>query len=296
MNIVTRSDIVRTALALLISITVYAVVSPSGRTGAMEQLGKDQGLVQEFNSGLPSVFLRSTFNTPGEFRFITPIAPNPHDMSADFDADLLPYLTVNICKVNGSECMPVASFTSTTSPDRIRIENKQGKFFIVNWTTGPGFDNTPDYRISVEVPGEPLGSVDLPPSAYRQWGRTWPIKFIVEKDPELRIRLLSASGLSLWEIADILRSELGICDDELSSYLLSTYPGATAEQVSEVVSGVCQIVEIPRTTKVADAATRNALSFFDPATGRMWFTAETSVLKQLNVSDVLVSKPSGAAP
>jgi hypothetical protein len=53
---------------------------------------------------------------------------------------------------------------------------------------------------------------------------------------------------------------------------------------------------IPDTTKVTDAATRTALSVYDPASGTMRFSASTPVLKGLKPDDVLVSEPSAAAP
>jgi hypothetical protein len=295
MNLLKTPSSFRFSLAIFISVAVYAAVSPSIRIDAMERVGPDPILIQSFNSGLPTM-LRSSFGTAGEFRFITPIAPNPHDQAADFDATLLPYLTVKVCKVSGTGCSLEKIFTSTTSPDRLRIENKQGSFFIANWTTGAGFDSTPTYRISVDVPGETLGSIDLPPSAYRQWGRTWPIKFIVEKDPALRVRMLAAAGYTIWDVADNLRSTLGICGEQLRELLQSMYPNAKDVQVQQVVKSVCQTVTLPATTKIADDATRNALVSFSMATGRLIFANETTLLRNLKPNDILVSKPNVAAP
>lgn len=55
-------------------------------------------------------------------------------------------------------------------------------------------------------------------------------------------------------------------------------------------------VIIPATTKVGDAATRAALSEYDPDTGVMRFSTRTSTLAQLKADDVLVAEPSAAAP
>jgi hypothetical protein len=55
-------------------------------------------------------------------------------------------------------------------------------------------------------------------------------------------------------------------------------------------------VVIPTTTKVADSATRDALSAFDPDSGTMRFTENTLRLQNLHPDDVLVSEPSEAAP
>jgi len=286
---------VRISLAVLIAVAVYAAVSPPFRADAMEQSQPEPILVEDFNTGLPPI-MRTSFGTAGEFRFITPIAPNPHDQNADFDPDLLPSPTLKLAKADGRACTPGESFTSTTAPDRIRIENKQGRFFIVNWTTGAGFENTPVYRISVDVPGETLGSVDLPPSAYRQWGRTWPIKFIVERDPALWARMLAAGEMTLWEVADELRTRFGLCDNELRDLLVSAFPDAADDQVAEVVNGICQDVELFPTTKIADKATRDALALFDMSTGRMVFVGDTAILRSLFINDVIASRQSPAAP
>src|SRR5689334_13144129 len=113
MNLLKTPSSFRFSLAIFISVAVYAAVSPSIRIDAMERVGPDPILIQSFNSGLPTM-LRSSFGTAGEFRFITPIAPNPHDQAADFDATLLPYLTVKVCKVSGAGCSLEKIFTSTT--------------------------------------------------------------------------------------------------------------------------------------------------------------------------------------
>lgn len=53
---------------------------------------------------------------------------------------------------------------------------------------------------------------------------------------------------------------------------------------------------IPSTTKVTDAATRTALTAYDPASGTMRFSQSTPTLSGLKPDDVLVSEPSSAAP
>ncbi|HUF05325.1 MAG TPA: hypothetical protein VMM38_14270 [Aridibacter sp.] len=285
----------RSVAIIGVAVIVTALASPPNRTDAGGKLESESLLSESFESNLTP-----SFNAPGRFRFITPIANNPHDPNANFDADLLPYLTVSVCKVSVEACVIVKSFNSLGSMStKLRIESKprDGRYYIVNWDTGgEGLSNTATYRISVDAAGILLGSVDLPPEVYLPLGRTWPIKFIIEKDAELRVRVLSSAGASLWEVADVLRSELGICDDELGQLLLETYPGATAEQVEMVVNGVCQDAIVPMTTKIADTATRTALASFDLNTGLMIYATETSLLKNLKVNDVLVSKPSAAAP
>jgi hypothetical protein len=53
---------------------------------------------------------------------------------------------------------------------------------------------------------------------------------------------------------------------------------------------------IPDTTKVADPATRNALTTYDSASGVLTFAQSTPALSSLEPGDVLVSEPSSAAP
>lgn len=53
---------------------------------------------------------------------------------------------------------------------------------------------------------------------------------------------------------------------------------------------------IPPTTKVTDAATRTALTAYDPASGTLRFSQNTPTLANLKPDDVLVSEPSSAAP
>ncbi|GGR24111.1 hypothetical protein [Deinococcus ruber] len=57
-----------------------------------------------------------------------------------------------------------------------------------------------------------------------------------------------------------------------------------------------QAVIIPPTTKVADTATRAALSSYDADTGILTFTQSTPALASLKPGDVLASEPSSAAP
>src|SRR6185503_6322293 len=48
--------------------------------------------------------------------------------------------------------------------------------------------------------------------------------------------------------------------------------------------------------KIADRPTRDALALYDMATGRMIFAGDTTLLKNLRVNDVIVSRPGPAAP
>ena len=231
------------------------------------------------------------------FHFLEPLAPRSGD-PVKFDPSLLSYLKVDVCEMTIGCGTPVKTFTAQGGmSERLRIEKNGGwTYYIVNWDIQKFNLGGKTYRVEVSAAGILLGSIDLSPDVYKTFGRTWPIKFMIERDPELHIRVLSASGTSIWDVADILRSDFGICDEELGELLLSTYPNATPVQVQMVVNNVCQVVTLPPTTKIADNATRGALGSFDPISGQMVFLSETSLLKNLRTNDVLVSKPSDAAP
>ena len=232
--------------------------------------------------------------TSTAFHFLQPIAVPSGDPSK-FDPDLLNYLTVDICALTTNGCDPVTKFTSPQI--RIATTGGYGSFYIANWDTNKSnFNSKRTYRVSVLLIDTVLGSVDLTPAMYSSFGRTWPIKFMIEKDPKLRILAFASAGKNLWQVADDLRTELGICGDALRQLLLDNYPNADAEQVTEVVNGVCQEVELFPTTKIADRVTRDALAFYDMATGRMVFAGDTNLLKNLKVNDVLVSREGPAAP
>lgn len=72
--------------------------------------------------------------------------------------------------------------------------------------------------------------------------------------------------------------------------LLTACPGVTPPPLPEGA------VVIPDTTKVSDAATRNALTSFDGDSGVMRFSELSDVLASVELGDVIVSEPSEAAP
>lgn len=284
------------ALLAVLLILGSLIASPSVRTAIANTFGQPP---QEATVEPAAEVYTVGFSAEEAFHWLDPIAPSSGDTS-DLDASLLHHLTVEVCEVTGNGCTTVKTFSSAgSSAEQLRIMKvgSTGGYFIVNWDTQKAkISLNATYRIVVRIPGLQLGSIDLAPVTYRTFGRTWPIKFLVEKDPVIRTVLLSSLGTSIWEVADELRTDLGICGDDLSQVLLANYPNATAEEVEMVVNGVCQEVIIPDTTKVTDAATRDALAAYDPATGQLLFSSETSLLKNLKVDDVIASKPSTAAP
>ena len=286
-------------LALLLTLLILGVfaASPAARAEFLGLLEPEPPPTAQFSSepaGPPAVF-----SAADAFHWLDPIAPSSGDTS-NLDASLLNYLKVEVCQVTGGGCTTVKTFTSTgSSAEQLRIVKvgSSGGYYIVNWDTQKSkISLNATYRIIVSIPGLELGSIDLAPATYRTFGRTWPIKFLVEKDPAIQAHLLGSLGLSIWQVADRLRTEFGICGEELRLLLLELYPLTFSEEVQNVVAGVCQEAKIPLTTKIVDGSTSSALTLFDPVTGQMQFAGDTALLKGLSIDDVLASQPSAAAP
>lgn len=142
----------------------------------------------------------------------------------------------------------------------------------------------------------PLGEIDLTPDRYNTFGRTWPIKFLIEKDPALRVRLMRILERSCSQIASVLKMEFDLSAEETALLLAGDQRPCSQTEIDLAIRGVYQEVVIPATTKISDEATRNALLSFDPVTGTMVFIVKTSLLGGVNVGNVIVSEPSAAAP
>jgi hypothetical protein len=277
---------------------VAALASPSA--------GVD--IAEKITSSINSFFSSNTVVTPVEygsdaisnvnsFHWLDPIAPNSGDPSK-FDPSLLNALTVDVCQVNGSNCTLFKTFTAQgSSSEQLRIiSNGSTSYYIANWDTSKVKLNDKTYRVTVTLAGLQLGSIDLAPSVYNRFGRTWPIKFLIEKDPVLRVRYLHSLGRTAAQVVNVLRSEFSICGDQAKALLAGDLQPYPASDIDLAVQGVCQNVIIPSTTKISDDDTRNSLMTYDPSTGVMFFAIETQVLRNLSVGDVLVSEPSAAAP
>ena len=232
------------------------------------------------------------------FRFLPPLAPGWGDPDK-FDASLLNYLLVEVCEVNGSSCPVIKTFTAQgAGSEQLRIETngKDGTYYIANWDTTKFAFNRKTYRVRGILGDLQLGAIDLSPDIYNTFGRTWPIKFSIEADPVLRVRLLRSLGKSAWQIASVLRNEFNLSPEEVAALLANDLVPFSAEEIDQALNGVYQPAVIPATTRISDEETRTALISFDPPTGRMTFAYETPLLKSLQQDDVMVSEPGAAAP
>src|SRR5687767_13695954 len=146
------------------------------------------------------------------FHFLSPLAPNSGD-PADLDESLLDYLSVEVCEVNGNTCSIVRTFTSQGSGSEVlRIS---GGSYIVNWQAPTEVrTNLKTYRVRVEMAGLQLGETDITPSMKGSLGRTWPIRFLVENDPAVRIRQPRSIDKPVWKIVSVLKKEFNLCGAE----------------------------------------------------------------------------------
>ena len=131
------------------------------------------------------------------FYFRLPLAPEA-TYSGEFDATLLPYLTVEICRLSATDCTGPLVATFNGAPRKgaepLRLDTALEQY-IVNWDTPAKLDPIPNYRITVLAVGRPIGRVDVDVVASASQvkdvdasrffplvaGRTLPIRFRVEK-------------------------------------------------------------------------------------------------------------------
>jgi hypothetical protein len=231
------------------------------------------------------------------FHFLPPLGVEAGD-PAKFDASLLDKLIVTICRVEGSACTPVKTITSASAlSERLRTGQTSGKdsYYLANWDVSKLKLEPYTFRVVVTVARLQLGSIDVGPATYKSFGRTWPIKFRVEKNPTIRVRVLHEAGKDAGQIANAIRIEFGMCGDDLATLLANDLDPFPQSEIDLAIAGVCQDAEIFPTTKVADDATGAALTAFDTATGRMTFSKSTPILANLKAGDVLVGEPAAAA-
>ena len=158
--------------------------------------------------GGPSASISDAVHEGGNahFYFLTPLVASPLT-SGTFDGSLLPFIVVEVCRLDPSGCTGIAHFTATSTvtcgpkdatppaSGLVRVV-AEDEAYIVNWDTGecPTLDAASTYRITVRVAGTELGHADLDVvesgAGLRNVdtqefvglvdGRTLPIKFRIE--------------------------------------------------------------------------------------------------------------------
>jgi hypothetical protein len=232
------------------------------------------------------------------FHWLPPLGVESGDPTK-FDASLLDGLTVSICRIEGAGCTPVTNLTSASAQsERLRIGQTSGKdsYYLANWDVSKLNLAPFTFRVTVTIARLQVGSIEVGPSTYKSFGRTWPIKFRIENNPTIRVRVLHEAGKGASQIAAALRLEFGICGDDVAQLLAEDLDPFTQKEIDLAIAGACQDAEIFPWTKIADQATGDALTAFDPATGQMTFSKSTPVLANLKANDVLVGEPAANAP
>jgi hypothetical protein len=248
-------------------------------------------------SSAPPAFAAQLSDFGEPFHFLAPLGAEAGDPTK-FDSSLLDELVVSVCRVEGTGCTLVKTLTSSSSlSERLRLgpTNGPATYYLANWDTSKVKLAPYTFRVTVTVDRLVLGSVDVGPAQYNSFGRTWPIKFRIENNPKIRVRVLHEAGKSASQIANAIKNEFQLGADDVRALLAGDLDPFTQQEIDLAIAGVFQSVVIPPTTKVADTATQNALTAFDPSTGRMTFSGSTSTLASLKAGDVLVGEPSANA-
>ena len=284
-----RQHLARVVATLLIVMSLLVAASPAGAGAATLPANATTGPADAAATQL------AAFGEP--FHWLPPLGVESGD-ATKFDASLLNGLTVSICRVEASACTPVKSITSASAlSERLRIGQTSGKdgYYLANWDVSKLKLEPFTWRVTVTIARLQIGTIDVGPATYKSFGRTWPIKFRVEKNPTIRTRILNEAGKGASQIAAAIRAEFGICGDDVATLLANDLDPFTQQEIDLAIAGVCQGANIFPTTKVADDATQKALTSYDPTTGRMTFSSSTSVLANLKAGDVLVGEPAAAA-
>lgn len=291
-----RKSLIAGTAVLCLAIATFAGLSPT-LTRIFQPVGSDLGSVLVEVLSHPALTAGYSTSNLNSFHFLEPLTTRSGDFSK-FDPSLLKYLTVDVCEVTSSDCLVVKTFTSSDSSSaQLRITTDAGNsYYVVNWDTTKFNLNRKTYRIRVTIASLELGSIDLTPEVYTKFGRTWPIKFLIEKDPVIRVRLVRWLGQSCSKAASVLKLEFNLSAAETAVLLAGDQQPCSTAEIDVAIAGVYQDVIIPDTTKITDELTRNALLSYDKTTGRMTFSTETALLKTLNVNDVMASEPGPGAP
>lgn len=149
-----------------------------------------------------------------------------------FDRTLTDYLKVSVCEVTSiDDCTIVEEFTSQTLQNHhkgLGFIKLQRHHYHVNWKVAKGSAGK-EFEIHFTVAGLEIRYVTYTPPTHTH--RTVPIKFTIDNNPQIRVRVLAEQGFTAIEIAEVLRDEF------------SLIPGDTAQLLSWVGYEAGEIVE-----------------------------------------------------
>lgn len=146
-----------------------------------------------------------------------------------FDKTLLDHLLVTICApaADGS-CTAVEEFTGQSGQDDERIRLLGGHYQI-NWDVDKS-EGGKVYEVRFSVAGMEIGFATVAPEA----GRTLPIKFRIDNNPQIRAHALHVEGYDAADIGAVLRDEFGLGADTIAQ-LLKNECATTRQEISQIL-------------------------------------------------------------
>ena len=151
---------------------------------------------------------------------VLPPLGKAHDDVSNFDATLLDYLTVSICRLEADTCTPVQEFTSKdgTKLEHIILEEEEGEqAYHVNWSISRK-DLGRQFKIRFLVAGLEVDAIECTPRGQR----TVPIIFRIDNHPLIRSYVLCEGGLSAVETAEALIAEFSLTMEDLLPVLMAS--------------------------------------------------------------------------
>src|SRR4030042_1070288 len=180
---------------------------------------------------------------------VLPPLGKAYDDVSNFDATLLDYLTVSICRLEADTCTPVQEFTSTDGRklERIILDEEEGEpEYHVNWNTSSE-DLGHEFQIRFLVAGLEVDAIECTPRGQR----TVPIKFRIDNHPLIRSYVLCEIGLSAVEAAEVLIAEFSLTMEDLIPVLMASCFDCV--DISEVLKDTFGLTAVDTVLTLIDA-------------------------------------------
>ena len=205
-----------------------------------------------------SVLMLVVFNYGSAAAEVSPAASALHvlppqgkafDDVSNFDATLLDYLTVSICRLEADTCTPVQEFTSTDGKglDHILLQEEEGELkYHVNWNPSKE-DLGHEFEIRFFVAGLQVEAIECTPRAQR----TVPIQFRIDNHPLIRAHVLCERGLSAVKAAEVLIAEFSLTMEDLIPVLMASCFDCV--DISEVLKDTFGLTAVDTVLTLIDA-------------------------------------------
>lgn len=180
---------------------------------------------------------------------VLPPLGKAYDDLSNFDATLLDYLTVSICRLEADTCTTVQEFTSTDGKglDHILLQEEEGEQkYHVNWDPATD-DFGHEFEIRFLVAGLEVDAIECTPRGKR----TVPIKFRIDNHPLIRAHVFCEIGLSAVEAAKVLIAEFSLTMEDLLPVLMASCFDCI--DVSEVLKDTFELTAVDTVLPLIDA-------------------------------------------